>query len=203
MPVALDERAPGPGAARQSAGLHLRRESPPYNEARLGYWLERACHDYRVLMDEVLDELGLAPGQESLLTEIERAEPAWSQERLARRLGVRRQTVTRSIGRLEHAGMVERRALRDRRQRRIALTPHGRIVVNIMAAALRNAEADLADTLGQESVAALTSALREFSEAAGGVLAARRAPSPPLDASVRLRDYSPVMMNSGAPLNDS
>lgn len=70
---------------------------------------------HRALAAELIEPLGLAPGQESLLMLLAEEEPV-SQAHVARTLGIEAATVTKMVERMERNGLVERtRSAHDRR----------------------------------------------------------------------------------------
>ena len=70
---------------------------------------------HRALAAELIEPLGLAPGQESLLMLLAEEEPV-SQAHVARTLGIEPATVTKMVERMERNGLVERtRSADDRR----------------------------------------------------------------------------------------
>ena len=83
---------------------------------------------------------GLYAGQEKIIEALAQAETMTPGE-LARMLGVRPPTITKTIGRLEEQGFVVRSASEDDgRQVRVALTQAGRDVLGTMNKALAKAE---------------------------------------------------------------
>lgn len=167
------------------------------NDQRLGFWIERALHAYRLLLDDAFDELGIAPGQESLLVDIHFADCAWSMDHFARRLGVRKQTVSRSLRRLRIAGMVDMRPSADGRQKRITLTPHGELVLRVVGDALRLTESALLEELGADTADAAAAVLRRIVEALRRVRAERLAPPPPLCSPEPVVYWLPADSSSG------
>lgn len=95
-------------------------------EDTVGYALARACRANRVSVGELLSGLDLHVGQEMVLIELLNEDGLRSGE-LASRLGVEPPTVTKTLGRLESSGLIERRPDQDdARCGRVFLTEGGR-----------------------------------------------------------------------------
>jgi DNA-binding MarR family transcriptional regulator len=91
--------------------------------------VQRAARMVARRFDEALRPLGLTNGQFSLLTSLNRAEPA-TMGAVAAVLAMDRTTLTAALKPLQRAGFVEVRIdLEDRRTRPLTLTPAGRALL--------------------------------------------------------------------------
>jgi DNA-binding MarR family transcriptional regulator len=95
-----------------------------------------------------LEEVGLHPGQELLLSQLWR-EDGLDQVELVARLGVEAPTVTKTLQRLERAGFVKREPANGRR-RRVFLTAGGRAAQRPVEEAWAAADGDLSRALSTE-----------------------------------------------------
>lgn len=115
----------------------------------LGMAITQASRSFRTVQTRLLTGSGLYSGQEGvvlLLAEEEGLTPGL----LAQRLGVKAPTMTRTIGRMEVQGFVERRGSdADGRQTKVFLTPIGRATVEKIADA--NAAVERQATRGLSS----------------------------------------------------
>jgi DNA-binding MarR family transcriptional regulator len=113
---------------------------------RINRALNKMSKLYRAAKAHKLVALGLHPGQDVLLWVLASAEAGMTVSELASRLGIESPTVTRSLARMEHAGLFRREAVpADRRQVRIVMTNHGRELIT----AIEDIWAELAaETLG-------------------------------------------------------
>jgi MarR family transcriptional regulator, organic hydroperoxide resistance regulator len=92
----------------------------------IGFRLLQAHRAHRSRAEAALNERGLHTGQEMLLYQLWRQE-GLTQSELVEMLGVEPPTVTRTLQRLEQAGIVERRTdPEDARVTRVYLTDQGR-----------------------------------------------------------------------------
>jgi MarR family transcriptional regulator, transcriptional regulator for hemolysin len=93
---------------------------------RVNRALNKLAKLYRAAKSHRLAELGLHPGQDVLLWVLAQAEEGMTISALAARLGVEPPTATRSLTRMEKAGLFRREPVpTDRRQVRIVLTERG------------------------------------------------------------------------------
>jgi DNA-binding MarR family transcriptional regulator len=93
---------------------------------------------------------------------------------IASDLGVTSQAISKSVRELEGLGYVERSSdPGDARVRRIALTEAGRAVLEAGRSARAQLNAELADVLGEDRVAATAATLREALQARGAMPAVR------------------------------
>jgi len=99
---------------------------PRITGADVNVAVTRAARSMRTASGALLADLGLHPGQDTLLLEVGRHDGI-SQAALADELGVEPPTVTKMVQRLEAAGIVRRRAdADDRRRIRVYLTAKGK-----------------------------------------------------------------------------
>jgi DNA-binding MarR family transcriptional regulator len=99
-----------------------------------------------------LAELGLGPAHFRALSAIRRDE-GLAVGALRERLGVRKQSLARVLDELDKAGLVTRAAgAQDRRERRLLLTPAGRLAEEKVAQVLRERIAAVFRSCGAEAV---------------------------------------------------
>jgi DNA-binding MarR family transcriptional regulator len=97
----------------------------PYSEL-VSYQMAQLCKAQYNKAEALLSEIGLHSGQDRILLCLLR-EDGLSQTNLVGELSVQPATVTKSLDRLENAGLVQRRAdADDRRVSRVYLTEAGR-----------------------------------------------------------------------------
>ncbi|MGV1953265.1 MarR family winged helix-turn-helix transcriptional regulator [Agrobacterium vitis] len=125
----------------------------------LGMAITQASRSFRTVQTRLLTGSGLYSGQEGvvlLLAEEEGLTPGM----LAQRLGVKAPTMTRTIGRMEAQGFVERRGSdADGRQTKVFLTETGRDTVEKIAGANAAVERQATRGLSSKDVKALTKLL--------------------------------------------
>ncbi|MFC3692415.1 MarR family winged helix-turn-helix transcriptional regulator [Chenggangzhangella methanolivorans] len=98
----------------------------PYAKT-VGYELLHAARLHRARSAQLLQELGLFPGQEQVLTLLAAQESGRTMGDLAAELRVRPPTASKTVARLAAQGLVERRAVDgDGRVVRVELTEEGR-----------------------------------------------------------------------------
>jgi MarR family transcriptional regulator, organic hydroperoxide resistance regulator len=110
---------------------------------------------HRGLMAEQLQALGLASGEELVLAELWR-EDGLTQADLARRLALRRSTVTVVLRTMEQRGLVAR--VRDEHDRRVVRVHHTERSLGlrpVIEGIWRTAEKDLLSDLSREETTAL------------------------------------------------
>lgn len=113
----------------------------------------------RAILAERLLEYGLYPGQDLLLLKLAE-EDGITVSLLAKRLGLRPPTVTKSIKRLETEGFVIRQAsLNDQRQTHIHMTEQGHAVIRSVEKSLRKTEKDCVRGLDKKERKVLTKLL--------------------------------------------
>jgi MarR family transcriptional regulator for hemolysin len=111
---------------------------------RINRALNKTSKLYRAAKARRLAALGLHPGQDVLLWVLADAEDGMTVSELAARLGIEPPTATRSLARMEHAGLFRREPVpSDRRQVRIVMTEQGRKEI----AAIGSVWAELADDM--------------------------------------------------------
>lgn len=105
----------------------------------------------RTELSKSLLDAGLYAGQDGVMTLLA-AEDGQTTGQLARRLQVKAPTMTRTIGRMEAQGFVERRAEEaDQRLTRVFLTPTGRGTLSLIDQSLKSCgDRALADFSGKE-----------------------------------------------------
>jgi MarR family transcriptional regulator, organic hydroperoxide resistance regulator len=92
----------------------------------VSYAIFAMARTHRAIAAAELAQLGLFPNQEIMLIQLA-ASDGLSQKTLAQTLNVNHATVAKTVGRMEKAGLVERRESdRDRRITLVYLTPAGR-----------------------------------------------------------------------------
>jgi MarR family transcriptional regulator, organic hydroperoxide resistance regulator len=92
----------------------------------VSYSIFAMARTHRAIAAAELARLGLFPNQEIMLIQLA-ASDGLSQKTLAQTLNVNHATVAKTVGRMEKAGLVERRESdRDRRITLVYLTPAGR-----------------------------------------------------------------------------
>jgi len=98
-------------------------------EGLLSYQLGQLTRAFRGLASDHLAEIGLHPGQNSILHHLAK-EDGLTQSELANRLGVQQPTAAKMTQRMEKAGLIERRPCRDdARVSRTYLTEEGRVLL--------------------------------------------------------------------------
>jgi len=122
---------------------------------------------HRALVAERLQALGLASGEDLILAELWR-EDGLTQTELARRLRLRRPTVTVVLNRMERHGLVTRAPdLSDRRVVRISHTQRSAELLPELNALWRNAEHELLSCLSDAELAQLRSLLARVVDRSG------------------------------------
>ena len=121
----------------------------PITEA-LGYLMFQICRAHRNKAQELLSELGLYTGQEILLMHLW-LEDGLTQTVLAERLCIQRATLTKTLDRLEQAGLVARRPDdEDRRVTRVHITDKGQELRRSIERVWREVEAQSFGNLSLE-----------------------------------------------------
>lgn len=114
----------------------VRQEAPE----TVGYLLNQICKAHRAVMASRLSELGLHPGQESLLCQIWQQD-GLTQGELAGRLGVQPATVSKMLSRMDSAGLISGcRDAADARITRLHLTDAGQALHEPIEAAWAEVE---------------------------------------------------------------
>jgi DNA-binding MarR family transcriptional regulator len=156
----------------RAVSASLADERPP-----LGFLIVRIAEAVDRAFVGALADLGLKGRDLRLLVLVDRT-PGLSQRELAQQLGVDAGNLVAILDALEAAGLVERgRDPRDRRHRRVELTPHGREVLakalRATAAVERELVADLPPAERDRYYEATLSVYREVSRSHGGPEKAR------------------------------
>jgi DNA-binding MarR family transcriptional regulator len=113
--------------------------------------LRRAVRVVTRRYDAALTPVGLTANQFSLLAVLSGSEPT-ALGALAGRLGMDRTTLTRNLGPLSRAGLVDVRPGDDRRSRAIVLTDAGRERLAEAQPLWRDAQSDIVQRLGDQSL---------------------------------------------------
>jgi DNA-binding MarR family transcriptional regulator len=91
----------------------------------LGHLMFQICKAHRNKAQQLLGEIGLYPGQEMLIRSLSEKD-GQTQTELADGLCIQPATLTKSVDRMEKAGLIERRSIdEDRRVSRVYLTQAG------------------------------------------------------------------------------
>jgi len=123
-----------------------------------------AARSMRTVLSRNLLETGLYAGQDGVILALAEAD-GLTAGALAARLGVKAPTMTRTIGRLEAQGFVERRADgADGRLTVVHLTEAGRASLDAIAEAGRESERQAADGLSDKEIRTLLKLLRAVDE---------------------------------------
>lgn len=128
--------------------------------------LQAAARVVRTQMARNLAGLGLYPGQETVIAALAE-NGAMTPGEIARLIGVRPPTITKTITRLQEQGFVQRTAsTEDGRLVHVSLTENGLSVVTAMRKAARKTEKTLLATLKKKERKQLESALAAIMAAA-------------------------------------
>ncbi len=102
------------------------KKKDPVSLSELSPVLTQAARSLRTALSRNLSEAGLYAGQDGVILQLD-AEPGLTPGQLAQRLGVKAPTMTRTIGRMESQGFLERRSDgSDARITKIHLSEAGR-----------------------------------------------------------------------------
>lgn len=127
----------------------------------VGYALKRAQHALRLRVDEALREVGLTTPQYAVLSVLEDS-PGLSGAELARMSFVTPQTMNAIVGKLEDAGMIERRPHPEHgRVLRTDLTEKGRKLVSGAHEVVEVVEERMLSGFGSDERSRLAKALRD------------------------------------------
>ena len=133
----------------------------------LGYLMFQICRAHRNRAQDLLSSLGLYSGQEILLMHLWEKDGR-TQSELAQLMWIRPPTLTKSIDRMSHAGLVERRAdMADGRVSRIFLTAAGRNLRVGVEAAWQQVEAESFANLTPEERILLRRLLMQVNQGIG------------------------------------
>lgn len=128
----------------------------------IGYPLRRAQLSVFEEFDRTVGDLGLRPGQFSVLTVIDK-NPGIQQSKLARTLKIKGPNLVAVINGLEKRGLAERRAA-DRRSYALYLSAKGQALVLRAVAALRLQEQEFDRLLGRGGRARLVGLLQKLTQ---------------------------------------
>ena len=121
----------------------------------MGLLLAQICRAHRNLVASSLDHISVHVGQDHVVHRLA-IEEGITQSQLAEALCVDASTVTKTLLRLERAGVIERRAdATDARIWRVYLTGHGRSLVQPVADIWTSAEGRLVQNLSEAERALL------------------------------------------------
>jgi DNA-binding MarR family transcriptional regulator len=130
----------------------------------VGPQLMLASRLYRARMAEKLGEIGIFPGQETVLQALSHGEGATMGE-LSRLLRVRPPTISKTITRLSSQGLVVRRSRADdARIVLVGLTPNGEAKLGRIAELALEMEEEIAEILDEKDTKRLRKSLRRLSK---------------------------------------
>lgn len=127
--------------------------------------LRRIARQITSLYDAALARNGVSIVTYAVLSALDREEPL-TLSALAERVGTDRTTLSRTVERMRHAGLVDATPGDDRRERRLSLTGHGRGTVAAARRSWREAEAELVERFGATRLADLHTLLASLENAA-------------------------------------
>lgn len=131
----------------------------------VSYSIFAMARTHRAIAGAELAQLGLFPNQEILLIQLA-ASDGLSQKTLTETLRISHVTVAKTVGRMEKAGLVERRASdKDRRISLVFLTPAGRALHDRIIALWRGLEEIAASGLSPAEQRAYLSAVAKIRQA--------------------------------------
>ncbi|MHC5305693.1 MarR family winged helix-turn-helix transcriptional regulator [Bartonella sp. LJL80] len=117
--------------------------------------VQSAARMMRTSLAHRLNEHGLYAGQDRIILSLA-AQDGQSPGVLAKQLGVKPPTVTKTIARLQEQGFVTKRgSSKDQRQLHVFLTKNGRKAVELIKSAILETERDALSGFGQEEYNAL------------------------------------------------
>lgn len=116
----------------------------------IGQWLQLAARAHRARLAEAIEDLGLFPGQETVLVALAEAE-ALSVGDLAEALKVRPPTISKTLQRLTVQGLVERRdGEGDARRTTVTLTKEGKRRAKALGSRLEAVETATLEALDEK-----------------------------------------------------
>ena len=102
-------------------------------ERNLGWLMSRAGLSWRTVIDRYMAELGLTQTRWVALLVLDKVGEGCTQKVLAENLGIEQPSLVRTLGQLEQAGLIERRASpHDARCRTLWFTPAGKELLGKM-----------------------------------------------------------------------
>jgi MarR family transcriptional regulator, organic hydroperoxide resistance regulator len=133
----------------------------------IGYHLLQALRAHRRLAEAAFSEIGLYPGQEMLLFQLWQEEGV-TQSQLVEKLCVEPPTVTKTLQRLEKAGIIERKQdAEDARVSRVYLTPKGEALKEQVQKIWRDLEARTTKNLSEVEQAFILRLLEQITKNLG------------------------------------
>jgi MarR family transcriptional regulator, organic hydroperoxide resistance regulator len=133
----------------------------------IGYHLLQALRAHRRLAEAAFSEIGLYPGQEMLLFQLWQEEGV-TQSQLVEKLCVEPPTVTKTLQRLEKAGIIERKQdAEDARVSRVYLTPKGEALKEQVQQIWRDLEARTTKNLSEVEQAFILRLLEQITKNLG------------------------------------
>lgn len=129
--------------------------------------LRRIARQITSLYDDALAENGVSIVTYAVLSVLDR-EASLTLSTLAERVGTDRTTLSRTVERMRAADLVATAPGDDRRERRLALTRHGRETVAAARDSWRRITAELEDRYGAARLASLHALLADLEEVAEG-----------------------------------
>jgi MarR family transcriptional regulator, organic hydroperoxide resistance regulator len=133
----------------------------------IGYHLLQAFRAHRRLAEAAFSEIGLYPGQEMLLFQLWQKEGV-TQSQLVEKLCVEPPTVTKTLQRLEKAGIIERKQdAEDARVSRVYLTPKGEALKEQVQQIWRDLEARTTKNLSEVEQAFILRLLEQITKNLG------------------------------------
>ncbi|QRM53130.1 MarR family transcriptional regulator [Sinorhizobium sp. BG8] len=143
----------------------------------LGGSIVQAARSMRTVLSRNLLSAGLYAGQDGVIMALAE-EGGLTAGSLAARLGVKAPTMTRTIGRLEAQGFVERRPDEDDgRLTVVHLTDAGRSSLSVIGEAVRVSEGQAVEGLSEKEIRTLSKLLRAVDDNLRGVIEGRSEPA--------------------------
>ncbi|MDR4308534.1 MarR family transcriptional regulator [Chelatococcus sambhunathii] len=147
----------------------------PYAKT-VGYELLHAARLHRARSAQLLQDLGLFPGQEQVLTLLATQDGGRTMGDLATELRVRPPTASKTVARLAAQGLVERRTVNgDGRVVKVELTDEGRKRAEAVDAIWLELEREASDGIDGKDRKKLRKLLRKLGRNVGGKLGASAA----------------------------
>ncbi len=132
-------------------------------EQGVGLLLAGICRVHRNLVSSALDQISISVGQDHFLYRLA-IDEGMTQSQLADALCVDASTVTKTLGRLERDGVIERRSdAMDARISRVYLTSHGRTLLKPVIDVWKQAEMRLVKGMSKSERALLRRLLLQVS----------------------------------------
>jgi DNA-binding MarR family transcriptional regulator len=133
-------------------------------EQGVGLLLAVICRAHRNLVSSALDQISISVGQDHFVYRLA-IDEGMTQSQLAEALCVDASTVTKTLGRLERDGVVERRGdATDARISRVYLTSHGRTLLKPVVDVWNQAEERLVKGMTKSERALLRRLLLQVSD---------------------------------------